>query len=215
MAENIGRVPDPVSGWSGPHLVRNPRIPLRLLLGPPVRTGPGTYLSGLLSTARPRADNGSAYLYNSLRDVEACRHAADRNAGRLHRVFGCFPPDRTNVRLPHTEIDISRHLGHDPATCHDGSTTTTGAHPIASTALRQHGACPVPGHTRPPFHRFARIRGGRPRPCTSPAAVRPVRWPCFPTRTPDADHPRCHGRQQPASGSWNKGNFWTAPSHRH
>jgi len=116
------------------------------------QTGSCTYLSGLLSTARPRADNGSAYLYKFTYGYVEARLKLIGTQG-FFTAFWMLPTDTTYTYR--SEIDILEHLGHDPATMfmtyHYNNRNTSFA---VNSGVGNNGACPAKDYTTD-FHRFA------------------------------------------------------------
>lgn len=115
------------------------------------QNGSCTYLSGLLSTARPRADNGSAYLYKFTYGYVEARLKLIGTQG-FFTAFWMLPTDTTYVYR--TEIDILEHLGHDPATMfmtyHYNDRSSSFA---VNSGIGNNGACPVQDYTTD-LHRF-------------------------------------------------------------
>lgn len=115
------------------------------------QNGSCTYLSGLLSTARPRADNGSAYLYKFTYGYVEARLKLIGTQG-FFTAFWMLPTDTTYTYR--SEIDILEHLGHDGETMfmtyHYNNRTTSFA---VNSGVGNNGACPVHDYTTD-FHRF-------------------------------------------------------------
>ncbi|HUL02925.1 MAG TPA: glycoside hydrolase family 16 protein [Gemmatimonadales bacterium] len=115
------------------------------------QNGACTYRSGLLSTARPRADNGSGYLYKFTYGYVEARLKLVATQG-FFTAFWMLPADTTYVYR--TEIDILEHLGHDPITMfmtyhyHDRSSSYA-----VNSGVGNNGACPAIDYTTG-FHRF-------------------------------------------------------------
>lgn len=103
--------------------------------------GQCTYLSGLLSTARPRADNGSAYLYQFTYGYVEARLKFPATQG-FFTAFWMLPADPTYVYR--SEIDILEQLGHDPVTMfmtyHYNDRTQSYA---VNTGVGNNGSCPA------------------------------------------------------------------------
>ena len=131
------------------HLVAEPTSPP--IASNACQNGSCTYLSGLLSTARPRADNGSAYLYKFTYGYVEARLKLIGTQG-FFTAFWMLPTDTTYTYR--TEIDILEHLGHDPQTMfmtyHYNNRTTSFA---VNSGVGNNGACPVKDYTSD-FHRF-------------------------------------------------------------
>jgi hypothetical protein len=103
--------------------------------------GQCTYKAGLLSTARPRADNGSDYLYKFTYGYVESRFKFPATQG-FFTAFWMLPADPTyNYR---SEIDILELLGDDPTTMfmtyhyNDRNNSYT-----PNTGKFNNGACPV------------------------------------------------------------------------
>jgi beta-glucanase (GH16 family) len=131
------------------HLVAEPTSPP--IASNACQNGSCTYLSGLLSTARPRAGNGSAYLYKFTYGYVEARLKLIGTQG-FFTAFWMLPTDTTYTYR--TEIDILEHLGHDPETMfmtyHYNDRTTSFA---VNSGVGNNGACPVQNYTSD-FHRF-------------------------------------------------------------
>ena len=131
------------------HLVAEPTSPP--IASSACQNGSCTYLSGLLSTARPRADNGSAYLYKFTYGYVEARLKLIGTQG-FFTAFWMLPTDTTYTYR--SEIDILEHLGHDSATIfmtyHYNNRTTSFA---VNSGVGNNGACPVKDYTSD-FHRF-------------------------------------------------------------
>ena len=131
------------------HLVAEPTSPP--IASNACQNGSCTYLSGLLSTARPRADNSSAYLYKFTYGYVEARLKLIGTQG-FFTAFWMLPTDTSYTYR--TEIDILEHLGHDPETMfmtyHYNNRTTSFA---VNSGARNNGACPVKDYTSD-FHRF-------------------------------------------------------------
>ncbi len=115
------------------------------------QNGACTYRSGLLSTARPRADNGSGYLYKFTYGYVEARLKLIGTQG-FFTAFWMLPADPTYVYR--TEIDILEHLGHDPVTMfmtyHYNDRSSSYA---VNSGVGNNGACPALDYTTD-FHRF-------------------------------------------------------------
>jgi hypothetical protein len=115
------------------------------------QNGSCTYLSGLLSTARPRANNGSPYLYKFTYGYVEARLKLIGTQG-FFTAFWMLPTDTTYVYR--SEIDILEHLGHDPMTMfmtyHYNDRSSSHA---VNSGVGNNGACPVIDYTTD-FHRF-------------------------------------------------------------
>ena len=137
-----------VSGGAA-HLVAEPKSPP--IASGACQNGSCTYLSGLLSTARPRADNGSAYLYKFTYGFVEARLKLIGTQG-FFTAFWMLPTDTTYTYR--TEIDILEHLGHDSATMfmtyHYNDRSTSYA---VNSGVGNNGACPAVDYTTA-FHRF-------------------------------------------------------------
>ena len=131
------------------HLVAEPTTPP--IASNACQNGSCTYLSGLLSTARPRADNGSAYLFKFTYGYVEARLKLIGTQG-FFTAFWMLPTDTTYTYR--SEIDILEHLGHDPETMfmtyHYNNRTTSFA---VNSGVGNNGACPVQDYTND-FHRF-------------------------------------------------------------
>ena len=138
-----------VSGGAA-HLVAEPTSPP--IASGACQNGSCTYLSGLLSTARPRADNGFDYLYKFTYGYVEARLKLIGTQG-FFTAFWMLPADSTYAYR--TEIDILEHLGHDPTTMfmtyHYNDRSTSFA---VNSGVGNNGACPVQDYTTD-FHRFA------------------------------------------------------------
>jgi Glycosyl hydrolases family 16 len=115
------------------------------------QNGECTYLSGLLSTARPRADNGSPYLYAFTHGYVEARLKLVGTQG-FFTAFWMLPTDTTYVYR--SEIDILEHLGHDPETMfmtyHYNDRNESFA---VNRGVGDNGDCPAIDYTTD-FHRF-------------------------------------------------------------
>lgn len=113
--------------------------------------GQCTYLSGLLSTARPRADNGSDYLFKFTYGYVEAKLKLIGTQG-FFTAFWMLPADPDYDYA--TEIDILEHLGHDPATMfmtyHYNDRSQSHA---VNTGVGNNGACAAVDYTAD-FHRF-------------------------------------------------------------
>jgi beta-glucanase (GH16 family) len=113
--------------------------------------GQCTYLSGLLSTARPRADNGSSYLFQFTYGYVEARLKLVGTQG-FFTAFWMLPTDTTYTYR--SEIDILEHLGNDPITMfmtyHYNDRTQSHA---VNSGVGNNGACPAIDYTTG-FHRF-------------------------------------------------------------
>ena len=131
------------------HLVAEPTSPP--IASNACQNGSCTYLSGLLSTTRPRADNGSAYLYEFTYGYVEARLKLIGTQG-FFTAFWMLPTDTTYTYR--SEIDILEHLGHDPATMfmtyHYNDRTSSYA---VNSGVGNNGACPVDDYTTD-YHRF-------------------------------------------------------------
>lgn len=113
--------------------------------------GSCTYLSGLLATSRPRADNGSDYLYKFTYGYVEAKLKLIGTQG-FFTAFWMLPASNTYVY--DTEIDILEHLGHDPMTMFmTYHYSDRGRSHAVNTAEGNNGACPVIDYTTD-FHRF-------------------------------------------------------------
>jgi len=90
------------------HLVAEPTSPP--IASNACQNGSCTYLSGLLSTARPRADNSSAYRYKFTYGYVEARLKLIGTQG-FFTAFWMLPTDTSYTYR--TEIDILEHLGDD------------------------------------------------------------------------------------------------------
>lgn len=130
-------------------LVAEPKSPA--IASTACQNGSCTYLSGLLSTARPRANNGSAYLYKFTYGYVEARLKLIGTQG-FFTAFWMLPTDTTYSYR--TEIDILEHLGHDPATMfmtyHYNDRSSSYA---VNSGVGNNGACPAVDYTTG-FHRF-------------------------------------------------------------
>lgn len=131
------------------HLVAEPTSPP--IASNACQNGSCTYLSGLLSTARPRADNSSAYLYKFTYGYVEARLKLIGTQG-FFTAFWMLPTDTSYTYR--TEIDILEHLGHDPQTMfmtyHYNNRSTSFA---VNSGVGNNGACPAKDYTSD-FHRF-------------------------------------------------------------
>jgi glycosyl hydrolase family 16 len=131
------------------HLVAEPTSPP--IASNACQNGSCSYLSGLLSTARPRADNGSAYLYKFTYGYVEARLKLIGTQG-FFTAFWMLPTDTTYTYR--SEIDILEHLGHDAETMfmtyHYSNRSTSFA---VNSGVGNNGACPVQNYTSD-FHRF-------------------------------------------------------------
>lgn len=131
------------------HLVAEPTSPP--IASNACQNGSCTYLSGLLSTARPRADNGSAYLYKFTYGYVEARMKLIGTQG-FFTAFWMLPTDTTYTYR--SEIDILEHLGHDVETIfmtyHYNNRSSSFA---VNNGEGNNGACPVQNYTSD-FHRY-------------------------------------------------------------
>jgi hypothetical protein len=113
---------------------------------PACQNGSCTYVAGLLSTARPRADPGQAYLYKFTYGFVESRLKFPATRG-FFTAFWMLPAE-PSFTYP-TEIDILEMLGDDPTTMfmtyHYGNRAQSYA---ANTAKYNNGACPVKDYSK-------------------------------------------------------------------
>jgi glycosyl hydrolase family 16 len=115
------------------------------------QNGSCTYLSGLLSTARPRADNGSDYLYTFTYGYVEARLKLVATQG-FFTAFWMLPAETTYVYR--SEIDILEHLGHDPVTMFmTYHYNDRGSSYAVNSGVGNNGACPALNYGTD-FHRF-------------------------------------------------------------
>lgn len=113
--------------------------------------GQCTYLSGLLSTARPRADNGSDYLYQFTYGYVEARLKFPATQG-FFTAFWMLPTDTTYTYR--SEIDILEQLGHDPVTMFMSYHYNDRSQSYAvNNGVGNNGACPAIDYATG-FHRF-------------------------------------------------------------
>ena len=137
-----------VSGGSA-RLVAEPTSPP--IASGACQNGSCTYLSGLLSTARPRADNGSSYLYTFTFGYVEARLKLVATQG-FFTAFWMLPADTAYVYR--SEIDILEHLGHDPITMFMTYHYQDRSRSFAvNSGVGNNGACPAVDYTTD-FHRF-------------------------------------------------------------
>lgn len=103
--------------------------------------GSCTYKSGLLSTARPRADNGSSYLYTFTYGYVEARLKLPATQG-FFTAFWMLPADPSYSYR--SEIDILENLGYDNKTMfmtyhYNGRNQSY----TPNTGVNNNGACPV------------------------------------------------------------------------
>ena len=114
--------------------------------------GSCTYYSGLLSTARPNAGNGSGYLYSFTYGYVEASLKLPATQG-FFTAFWMLPTD-TSYNY-NTEIDILENLGYDNQTMfqtyHYNNRNTSYT---PNTGVGNNGACPVSDFSGA-FHRFA------------------------------------------------------------
>ncbi len=105
-----------------------------------------TYQSGLLSTARPNANNGSGYLYAFTYGYVEARLKFPATQG-FFTAFWMLPADPTyNYR---TEIDILEQLGHDPNSMWMNYSYNDRADSYTPNAgVGNNGACPVKNYSQ-------------------------------------------------------------------
>lgn len=136
-----------VSGGAA-HLIAAP-------LNPPYGTNqcnnaPCTYKSGLLSTARPRADNGSAYLYTYKYGYLEASLKLPSTQG-FFTAFWTLPAD-PSYNYPWEE-DILEALGNDMHTMHMTHNINNRADYYSPNSSATNGACPDIDYSGA-FHRF-------------------------------------------------------------
>ncbi|MEO8201713.1 MAG: glycoside hydrolase family 16 protein [Gemmatimonadota bacterium] len=111
-----------------------------------------TYLSGLLSTARPHAGDGSDYLFAFTYGYVEARLKLVATQG-FFTAFWMLPTDTNYVYR--SEIDILEHLGHDPVTMfmtyHYQDRNSSFA---VNSGVGNNGTCPALDYGTD-FHRFA------------------------------------------------------------
>lgn len=111
-----------------------------------------TYKSGLLSTARPRADNGSDYLYAFTYGYVSSRMKFPATQG-FFTAFWMLPADPSYSYR--SEIDIVEILGDDPNTIFmTYHYSGRGSSHAVNQGKRNNGDCPVKDYSQD-FHEFA------------------------------------------------------------
>lgn len=109
--------------------------------------GSCTYLSGLLSTSRPRADGGQGYLYKFTYGFVESRLKFPATRG-FFTAFWMLPADPSyNYR---SEIDILEQLGDDPTTMfmtYNYGDNRTKSYPV-NQSKHNNGACPAKDYSK-------------------------------------------------------------------